>query len=270
MKRRGGLVLTTAIISVWLLFLSAATACAADKDRKDVIKRARDAYYSLKSNGLVEFHCDLSPDWQALLEDTRKTDAAAADRAIQTLKQLRFTVSLGTSGSAKVTHTTITPINDEMAKGLNQIYGGMEQMVSGFFDTWSPFMITSPFPEPDGEYELEERPGQWNLSYKDGSANVATAIGKDLAIRELKVTTTEFNSTIQPRFSGSPRGFLLTGYQAEYYGKSPGQTTKLRVDILYQEVNGLQLPRKLSLGGSYGAVPFQVEVTFSGCQATKQ
>ncbi len=131
-------------------------------------------------------------------------------------------------------------------------------------------MMTSPLPDADSDYQLEEQPEQWNLSYKEGTADVTTTMGKDLAVRELKVTTPEFSSTIQPRFTPSPRGLLLTGYQAEYYGKSESETTKLHVDIGYQEVNGLQLPRTLSLGGSYGGNPFQIQVTFSGCQAAKQ
>jgi hypothetical protein len=267
MKHLGGRALST-VASVCLLFFATATARAVDK--KEIIQKAHDAYYSLKANGLVEFQCNMSPNWAALLQDTRKTDPAGADRAIQTLSQLVFTVSLGTSGSAKVTHTTVTPANAEMAKGLDQIYGGMEQMVSGFFDTWSPFMVTSPLPEADSNYQLEEQPSQWNLSYKEGSAEVATTMGKDLAIRALKVTSADFNSTLQPQFTRSPKGFLLTGYQAEYYGKSASETTKLNVRIGYQEVNGLQLPQKLSLDGSYGGSPFQIDVTFSGCRATKQ
>ncbi len=133
MRRSGRLVQSVVVMSVCLVFLVGATAGAADK--KEVMQKAHSASYSLKSNGLVDVQCNLSPDWEALLSDTRKKDPANADRAIGTLRQLQFTVSLGTSGSAKVTHTTVTPTNEEMAKGLDQIYGGMEQMVSGFFET---------------------------------------------------------------------------------------------------------------------------------------
>lgn len=268
MKRSAGRVLSAAVMSICLFFLPAATARAADK--KDVIKRARDAYYSLKSRGMVEFRCSMVPNWEALLQDTRKTDPAAADRAIKTLDQLQFSVSLGTIGRAKVTHTTITPTNSQMAAGLNQIYGGMEQMISGFFDTWSPFMITSPLPEADSDYQLEEQADQWSLSYKEGTAVVLTTMDKNFAIRELKVSTPEFKSVIQPQFTSTARGFLLSGYQADYRSKSPSETTQLQVRIAYQEVNGLQLPQKLNLGGSYGGSPFGAEVTFSGCQATKR
>jgi hypothetical protein len=252
---------------VYLLLLAVAAQAADKSDKKQVIQRARASYYSLKANGLVEFQCNLAPDWSAVLQEQLKTDPTAANRAIQILGQLRFTVTVGTSGQAKITHTTITPTNAEMAKGLDQIYGGMEQMVSGFFDTWSPFMVTSPFPEADSVYQLDEQPNQWSLSYKEGPADVATSMTKDLAISALKVTTADFNSTLRPQFSPNSKGFLLAGYQAEYYGKSPAETTKLNVRIGYQEVSGLQLPRTLGLDGSYGGSPFQIAVTFSACKA---
>jgi hypothetical protein len=256
------------MMSVCLLFLTAASAQTADK--KEVINQAHRAYYSLREQGLAEFQCNLSPNWEALLADTRKTDPAAVDRAVSTLNQLKFTVSLGTSGSAKVTHTTVTPENDKMASGFNQIYGGMEQMVTGFFDTWSPFMMTTPFPEAASDYQLVAQGDEWQLSYKDGSADVVTTMGKDFAIRQMKVTTSEFNSTIQPQFTNSAQGFLLVGYQAEYFGKTPAETTRLQVRIEHQEVNGVQLPKNLNLGGTYGGSAFQVEVAFSGCQAAKK
>jgi hypothetical protein len=268
MKLSTGRRLSVVAAVVCVFFLAAGTAGAADK--KEVVKQARGAYYSLHSRGLVEFQCNLTPNWEALLQDTRKTDPARADQAITTLKQLQFTVSLGRTGSAKVTHTTVTAANDQLAQGFNQIYGGMEQMVSGFFDTWTPFMITHPFPEADSDYELADQGEQWALSYKEGTADVVTTMAKNFAIRELKVSTPEFNSVLQPQFTPSAQGFLLTGYVADYHGKSPSDTTQLKVGIAYQEVNGLQLPKKLDLSGSYGGSRFQIEVTFSGCQATTQ
>jgi hypothetical protein len=270
MKRSAGRI-GASMMSVCLLFLTAASAQTADQaSKKEVINQAHGAYYSLKAKGLAEFQCNLSPNWGALLADTRKTDPAGADRAISTLNQLKFTVSLGTSGSAKVTHTTVAAQNDEMAKGLNQIYGGMEQMLTGFFDTWSPFMVTNPFPDAASDYQLVAQGDQWQLSYKEGNADVVTTMGKDFAIRQLKVTTPDFNSTIQPQFTNSAQGFLLTGYQADYFGKTPSETTHLKVSIAYQEVNGVQLPQNLNLGGTYGGSAFQVEVAFFGCQATKK
>jgi len=249
--------------SLCLLFLAGVNAAAADK--KDVINQARNAYYSLRTQGLSEFQCDMTPNWDALLADAKKANPQAADSAISMLRQLQFTVSVGSTGSAKVTHNTVAAGNDQMAAGLKQIYSGMEQMTTGFFDTWSPFMIGSPFPKAEGDYELTDHGDVWNLSYQDGTTQVLTTMTKSLVIRETKVTSPQFTSSIRPQFKSSSQGLLLAGYDADYLGKSPSETTHLQVGISYQTVNGFQLPEKLNLSGSYGDTPFQVEVTFSGC-----
>ncbi|HEY6305784.1 MAG TPA: hypothetical protein VI488_04900, partial [Candidatus Angelobacter sp.] len=166
-------------------------------------------------------------------------------------------------------HTTVTPANEETAKGLDQVYGGMEQMVSGFFDTWTLFVINPPFPDAESVYQLADQGDHWQLSYKEKDTDVTTILDKKSVVRDLRVSTSEFTSSIQPQFTSTSQGFLLAGYQADYTGKSPSDKTHLQVRITYQEVNGLQLPKDLNLGGSYGGVPFQVEVAFSGCRATK-
>lgn len=262
---------TILAVAAMLCLLSGISAIAQTPDNKQVLTKASGAYYSLKGWGLVKFECDIVPNWDALLAGARKQDPDSANRAIANLKQIRFTVSMGATGSAKVTHTTIVPDNAQMAKGLEQVYTGMEQMITGFFDTWSPFMISSPFPNANSVYNLAEQGDHWVLSYKEsGSTDVVTTIGKNLLIREMKVTTPQFLSTIHPQFIESPQGFLLSGYDADYSGQSPNEATKLKTTIAYQTVDNLQLPRTLDLSGSYGATPFAVEVTFNGCQVNKQ
>ena len=248
-----------------------APAFAADKaDKKEVVKQARQSYYSLRGQGLSQFQCSAEPDWAMLLAEQQKTDPASFERAVKKLKEIHFVVALRPDGSVNVTHNDVTGDNDEMKKGLAQIYSGMEQMVSGFFATWSPFMLTNPFPEVESDYQLEDQGAQYRLAYKDGTADVVTTMGKDFNISEVNVVTKEFKSRMQPQFSKSSAGFLLSGYQAEYTGSQPGDATQLQVRVEYQSVNGLQLPQKLNLAGSYGGSPFQIEVAFTGCQADRK
>lgn len=253
-----------------LCWLAGAASAYGQVDRKEIVRQAHSSYYSLKSRGLAIFQCDLTPNWAAVLEDLHKTDPQAADRAVAKLSQLRFTVSMSTSGPAKVTHTTVAAENAKMAEGLDQVYTGMEQMITGFFDTWSPFMITSPFPDADSAYELADRSDGWILSYKDGASNVETTMGKDLLIRELKVNAPQFSSSLRPQFARSPQGFMLSGYDADYRGQSLGDNTRAQVGIAYQMVNGFQLPQKLNVSGTYRETSFKVEVVFSACQVTRQ
>src|ERR1700746_2397012 len=122
-------------------------------NKQQVLGQARNAYYNLRDEGLVDFACSVTPNWEALLAEQRKTDPDAADTAIKTLGQLQFNARLGSDGKVKLTHNELSGQSDEMNKALAQIYGGMEQMASGFFDTWSLFMLDHPFPEVTSEYQ---------------------------------------------------------------------------------------------------------------------
>jgi hypothetical protein len=237
-------------------------------DKRDIVKQARAAYYSLRNRGLDEFQSSVQPNWRLVLKDQLAADPANAEKALTMLNGIHFVVSLGRDGAVKITHREdVAPVNEQAAEGFKQIFSGMEQAMSGFFDSWSPFMLTSPFPEVAGEYTLEELNDQYHLSYKDGPAAIATTMSKDLVISEIKVDSPEFKSVLKPQFTKSAQGFLLSGYEATYQGTGGGgASVQLNVRIENQPVSGLQLPRKLNLDGSYQGTPFQMELTFSDYQ----
>ncbi|HXB21566.1 MAG TPA: hypothetical protein VNV88_09305 [Candidatus Solibacter sp.] len=248
-------------------------AYGADKaDKQEIVTRARQSYYSLRNRGLVEFTTSVQPNWRLVLKEQLASDPANAEKALTMLNGIHFLVSLGPDGAVKITHREdVAPVNEQAAEGFKQIFSGMEQAMSGFFDSWSPFMLTSPFPQATGEYSLEEVGDQYNLSYKEGNAAIATAMSrKDLVISEIKVDSPEFKSVVKPQFSKSAEGFLLSGYEATYQGAGGGATVQLNVRIENQPVSGLQLPHKLNLDGSYQGTPFQMELMFSGYRVKKR
>ena len=145
----------------------------------------------------------------------------------------------------------------------------MEQIASGFFQTWSAYTISPALPDLSTAFQLEEVGHDYRISYKDGAADVTTTMGADYAISVMRVKTAEFDSTIKPQFKKTPRGLLLSSYRAIYRGATPAEAADLDVTIDYQEINGLQFPQEISLAGSYGTTPFKVKVNFTGCQAAK-
>jgi hypothetical protein len=239
-------------------------------NKQSVLSQARQSYYNLRSEGVLTFECSVTPNWELLLQEQRKQDADSADAAIKILGQLRFTASLAADDTVKLTHNDLPGQTQQMADALQQIYGGMEQMTSGFFDTWKLFMLNHPFPEVSSEYQMESVGPQYRLSYREGDSDVVTTMGRDFAINNLKVTTTQFDSSIQPRFTSSPKGFVLSAYDANYQSQNPDEATQLKVLMGYQEVSGVQMLQKLNLSGAYGGKPFAVELTFSDCQVMKK
>jgi hypothetical protein len=242
-----------------------------DADKKEIVKQAHAAYYNAKTQGLIEFQANVAPNWRIVLKDQLATNPEGAEKALKMLNGIHFTVSLDPQGIIKVAHRAdVAPANESAAKGFEQIFTGMEQTMSGFFDTWKPFMFTSPFPEVDSEYQLVEKENQYYLSYKEDATDVVTTMSKDFAISELKVTAAGFKSSLKPRFKKGPQGFLMTGYTATYQGATATDTVQLQVEIDYQEVNGVQLPRSLNLSGNYQGTAFAMEMTFSNYDVKKR
>jgi hypothetical protein len=171
-------------------------------------------------------------------------------------------------GTVKVTHTEPPAGNEKQAAGYKQMFGGMSQTVSGFFATWNAFMPVPPLPEVNGEYRIEEQEGRYRLSYKEGDADVVTTMTKDFVVRELKVSTKEFESVLKPGFKKTPKGLLLVGYEATYEG--PGNSTQFKAEIESQEADGFQLPSKLRFKGTFNKGPIAMEIAFTDYEVKKR
>jgi hypothetical protein len=234
-----------------------------------ILQQARQSYYSLRAEHIEQCRCKLLPDWQSLLADLRKSNPDGADYAVKKLSTIRFTVSVDSDGNANVTHNEVTEESQQMADALRQIYGGMEQMISGFFTTWSVYMMSPALPKANDDYQLTRTANGYRIQYKEGTTDIITDLRLDYSISNQKVVSPEFTSTLQPHFRKTPGGFILVAYEATYDSGNPAEETDLQVVMDYQEVNGLQWPNSVDLTGTYGGTPFQVNVIFTGCTATK-
>jgi hypothetical protein len=237
-------------------------------NKKAILTKAREASYNLRNRGLLEFQAMVSPNWRLVLKDQFASDPASAETALKLLNGIHFTVAMDPAGAVKVTHQTdVAAPNKQAEDGFAQIYSGMEQAMTGFFDTWKPFMLTEPFPEVEGVYDLQKIPAGYLLTYKESdNTDVATTLSRDLAITEMKVTTPAFKSILKPQFTRSSQGLILTGYDATYDGITDKSHVVLSVQIENQEASGQQLPRKLSLQGTSEGSPFSMELALSNYQ----
>jgi len=88
-------------------------------------------------------------------------------------------------------------------------------------------------------------------------------MGKDLIITDIKVSSPEFISSVRPQFVHTPKGFVLTGYNADYKPTSGPGIVKLALKIDHQPVSGLQLPVSLVLDSVMDGAPTHMELAFS-------
>jgi hypothetical protein len=226
-----------------LLILLAPDSLAAD--RKEILRQARAAYYNLKTQGMVGFQCQVKPEWEFL--DKVMTDDEGHNKVMPILRQVHFKVVVGPSGDTTVSHQSgeDSP-NSDVAERVKKVVDGFDQIISGFFQTWQGFMTTSPFPEVEDSYQLEDLGEKFKLNYHQENTEVQMTMDRGFAIREVVFKMPQANVTLQPRFDLEGNKFVLSGYDFENVLPS-GENQQGSVTIQNQNLDGLVFPLRVGI-----------------------
>jgi hypothetical protein len=234
-------------------------------DSKEILRRAPLAYYSLKREGLIDFRCQITPDWDSFYKSV-KTDAVGREQLLPILKTMRFQVAVGPDGAATVSHQSdAAPPSEAVADRIRRSTDGMEQVMTGFFQTWLQFMINSLFPDPDGKYQLQDFGDKFVLTLHEGKTDVVESMSRDLVIDTVKATAPEFEGTVNPTFAQNKKGLVLSGYVGNTKATSSGNSQHISIKIDYSEVQGLTLPRTVMAEVALQGAPIEIIVSFSDC-----
>ena len=249
------------------LFVGAIAPTANCADKKAIQQQTNRAYYNLKSHGLAEFRCNVLFDWDGSFSGM-KTDATWKETILPIAKQMKFQVSVGPTGAASVSHEFgQAPPSQAVADRLRQVSEGIDQMLGGFFETWSQLMIKPPLGGDPEAYQVEENPDGYRITDKDNSA---ITMKRDFVIDTVEAKTSEFEGVVRPKFFKSADGELLMESYDVAYTANGGASQRLSVAIQYQTVDGLLLPRtiKMSMALSQGQLDWPM--TLDSCQVKKQ
>ena len=261
----------TTLLAVYCLgLLSALVPLAHGTDKKEIVRQARQSYYNLANAGMEEFQCQVLPDWDTTFK-TLKTDPVGRDQVLPILRKTHFELLVGPDGASTVSHQSeLAPPDEQVAERVRKATGGTEQILTGFLQTWSGFMVKStPLPDADSDYQFEDLGAKYRVTSKEASIDAVILMGHDFQIEEMKVATPEFSGTVRPRFVRIKHQFVLASYEATYTAGS-GNPQGLSVEIEYGDVQGLSLPSKVTATVKLptGAVAFPL--TFANCQVKKR
>jgi len=253
---------TTAIL---LAATSIAPLRAADRpDKKELISQARSMHYSMRREGLDSFQANISVNWEVVLKGQASTPEQKTN-ALRMLNGLHFGQSFDAAGKSTITHRADVPApNAGVQAGYDQIFSGMDQAITGFMDTYKLFMVTSPFPETNSAYTLEDASYGYRLTYKDGNSDVTTRMTKDYEILEMIVNSPEFDSSVRPSYVKMNNQFVMNGYEGDYRpAKTKTGVVKLAATIDHTVVDGIRLPSRLHIKSSIDDMGSESELNFS-------
>jgi hypothetical protein len=251
-------------VAALLLALLPLAAGEASADNKETLDAARAAYYSLRREGLTGFTCLVTPNWDLLLASRWRADPVATAKAYKVFSGLTFGVEVAPGRHPKVMHADV-PGGEPESEALQRLVAGMEQTVSGFFETWTPFVLTTPIPGANAE--VTQTHGLWIVDYKEGATQIGVVMREDYTIESTRILTATFASVIQPQFTKSPKGMLLTAVQGSFRKLSGGAApVSLQLQIEYQDVSGFLLPKRLHVMSHDGRGVGVMDLGFGTCQ----
>ncbi len=225
---------------------------------QDVINQARSAYYSLARKGFKGFTATIEPNWQVILAQTATPANLKIFRAVQ------FSMVVDANGAVTVTHEVgADAAKPDLQPTVNRIHYDIQRLVTGFFNTWRTFAVSSPFPETANDVKIDNVGKQYRVFYRTQSGEVTIAMNSDLLMTEWNFSAPNVKRTVKPKFQNTVDGLLLTGYHGVFQPAGPGIKTTLDFQIEYQDVSGMQVPRKLRFNGMHGNEPVEAELVFT-------
>lgn len=238
-------------------------------DKKTIQQKTNQTYYNLKNHGLDQFSCNVLFDWDGSFAGV-KTDAIFKETILPIAKQMKFQVSVGPTGAASVSHQFgQAPPNEGVADRLRQISEGIDQMLGGFFETWSQLMMNPPLRGDADDYEIEEKPDGYRVTAQSEKLNTAITMKRDFTIESIEAKTPEFEGVVRPKFEPHNGEFVLESYDGDYKTDS-GVSQRLSITVQYQAVDGLLLPRVVKMLMTLPQGQVEWPMTLDGCQVKKQ
>ena len=172
---------------------------SASVDCDNLISQARGAYYNLKKQGFGGFKSTVEPDWEVIL------GPISTPHNLKIFRALRFSMVADANGTVTVTHEIAESEKAAVEAYVKEIHDNVQRLVAGFFGAWSRFTISSPFPENETSFRIDDSANQCRLFFTTESTDVVLAVANDLLITEWKLSGARSRRTIKPRFKKNLR-----------------------------------------------------------------
>jgi hypothetical protein len=219
----------------------------------DLANRINNSYYNLNRSGLTEFHCTVSPNWKAAIQNLN-TDAVG-EEIIGLLEHTHFAVTVGPDGSSTIfRQTDATPSSEQVAARLRTVVAGFEQIITSFFQVWSQFTFHPIVPPGNNDFKLERSNDKYVLHQKAPSVEASSSLNADFMMTDTTGMLAGNQVTMHYDFGRQAGLYLFSGYDAEY-PLGTGSVHQI-LTVAYQEVQGFELPSTVRMMVNQVVIPF--------------
>jgi len=208
------------------------------------LQLAKGLYYTPTTSGLRSFHCDVTVDWKDLLARFGAPSLPADDPHLVYLQSTKLSVDDDLTGAGFL--NWIQPPTGDMDDSVGKIRGGMQQMISGFFQSWNPFLNGSYIPTLDATTTAKAEGDGILVHSGDASNEVDEHFDKNMLLTEMHVTTSALDVKARPTFLDTPKGRLISVLKSEVHQPPTAPALEVTMSSTYAPAATYQLPATLT------------------------
>ena len=214
-------------------------------DAQTRINQAKALYYTPTSTGLKSFHCDVTVDWKDLLARFGAAGLPDTDPHLVYLNSIKLSLDDNLTGTGSL--NWVAPSGSASPDdSTEKIRGGMLQMVSGFFQSWNPFMNGSYIPKLDATTTAKPEGDGLLIHSGDDATNVNEHFDKTMLLTDMHVITSGVDVDAHPTFLETPRGRIISVLKSEVHQPPTAPAMMVTMSTTYAPVSTYQLPSTLT------------------------
>jgi ketosteroid isomerase-like protein len=238
---------------------------AQDKAASDRLTVAHAQYYTPTASGLKSFRCEATIDWKALLERATGTEIPDDNPGLKYLQTVHLSVEdqLKGNGSMGWSATGVPPEGKE--EGLEQMRGGLQTMIGGFFQSWNAFMNGSMVPLPDKTVDVTTEGVKTHLHSESANLKVDEDYDENMLLIQAVVVTPDMKVVAVPTYVRTDDGLVISAVASQLNQPPSAAPVEVTFRVEYTKVDSFQIPTHVVYDVKNVAV---IEVGFSGCQVS--
>ncbi len=198
-------------------------------------------YVNYKALGLRKFKCQIKislfEKMLAMVNSQTKKDPSKYNA----VKDIKFYMNYDEKDGMKLDYTNYHPTGDaKYDDSVVKYLGGMQQMISGYWDSWSGVTFEPAIDPSQAEVIVKKTADGFEIAETKDSVTSINIFNPDLLMGECDVQkkdSLETAAVVKPRFFQTPEGWLVNSL-AIIFPRTMNETITLK----YQEVSKYLLP----------------------------
>ena len=233
-------------LSALLLPVFASAGQALAQTAAATVNKARALYYTPVDAGLQGFHCEVNFNWRDFMEKAAKEPVQEGDARLAYLQSIKLSVDDDLRGQGRMNWEGSTPEPEGSADSVAKVRGGLQQLWSGFFQSWNGF-VTGDIVTLDAKATVETTASGFHVAVRDGANLAEEQYDPKLVLQTVHVSTPSLESTISPAFSSGPHGLLVNSIRSTYRQPPSSDPTEVLMQVNYAPVGTFQLPSEVAI-----------------------